>query len=107
MTTPTPWHETALSSHVLAGLLGSMVALRWAPGATWGERVCNVGAGFACAVYLTPAAAEWFEITSPRGVAAMAFAAGMFGLSLAAAVVEAIKSADLGEVLRGWLSRRD
>jgi hypothetical protein len=106
MTTQTPWYEAILGSHIAAGLLGSIVALRWAPGSSWLERVGNVVAGFGCAIYITPGVVEWFALTTPRTVAATAFATGMFGLSVAAAVVDGIRTAELGAVLRGWLSRK-
>ena len=101
-----PDGESLINSHVLAGLLGSLVGLKWAPGATWAERAANVGVGFGCAVYITPGAAEWFAITSPRALAALSFAAGMFGLSVAAAVADGIKQTRAGDILTSWLTRR-
>ena len=101
-----PDSDGIISSHVLAGLLGSLVGLRWAPGATWVERVANVAIGFGCAVYITPGVAEWTGIDKPRALAALSFATGMFGLSLSAAVVDVIKQARFADVLSSWLTRR-
>lgn len=98
--------DPIINSHIVAGLLGSLVGLKWAPGASWGERVTNVAIGFGCAVYLTPGAAEWTGVESPRALAALSFAAGMFGLSLAAAVMDGIKQARVADVLSSWLTRR-
>ena len=105
MTTPS-WHEAALSSNLVAGLLGALIGLKWAPGKSWLERVANVVTGFGCAVYLTPGGAEWLGVESPRALAALSFAVGMFGLSLAAAISDGIKQTRLGEALTSWLTRR-
>ena len=101
-----PDADAIVNSHVLAGLLGSLVGLKWAPGATWAERAANVGVGFGCAVYITPGAAEWMGIVSPRALAALSFAAGMFGLSLAAALSDGIKQTKAGDIITSWLTRR-
>lgn len=98
--------ERMLRSHFAAGALGAIVALRLAPGASLLERVGNVAAGSACAGYFAPALVEWFEIASPGMSAAIAFGVGMFGLSVAAAVMEAIREMQLGEIITGWLRRR-
>ena len=101
-----PDTEAVVNSHIVAGLLGSLVGLKWAPGATWLERVTNVAVGFGCAVYLTPGGAEWLGVESPRALAAMSFAAGMFGLSFAAAVSTGIRETEVGAIISSWLTRR-
>jgi hypothetical protein len=101
-----PDTESIISSHIVAGLLGSLVGLKWAPGGSWLERAANVGIGFGCAIYVTPGAAEWTGVTSPRALAALSFAAGMFGLSFAGAVSEGIKQTRFGDLLTSWLTRR-
>lgn len=95
-----------MTSYTLSAFLGSLVALRWAPGATWLGRAGNVSAGFAVAVFLTPGLAEWAGVTSPRALSALSFAGGMFGLSLTHAAVEAIRVAPFGAILTSWLSRK-
>lgn len=98
--------EKWLQSHFAVGALGSIVGLKFAPGATFFERVFNVGAGTLCAGFFAPALAEWWHVTSPGMHSAMSFAVGMFGISLAAAVAQAIRELKLGEILTGWLSRK-
>ena len=90
----------------LAGLAGSVIALRFAPGAGWLERVGNVVAGTACAAYLAPWGAEWFGATSPSSLAALSFGIGMFGLSVAAAVMQAIREVKWADLITGWLPGR-
>lgn len=101
-----PGEGHIINSHIAAGLLGSIVGLKWAPGTTWVERVTNVECGFGCSVYLAPGGAEWLGVESPRALAAMSFAMGMFGLSLAAAVSQFIKSTEFGAIISSWLTRK-
>lgn len=89
-----------------AGVAGSLVALRFAPGSTWVERAVNVVAGSITAAYVSPALAEWLRITSPGLQSGLAFLLGLFGLSLAAAALQAMREAQLGQVITGWISRR-
>lgn len=90
---------------VTAGFLGALAGTRIAPGLTWFERIVNIVAGAACAGYLAPAAAELFNLTSPVMRGGLGFFVGMFGMSIAAAGLEAIRTLALAEIIRGWLKR--
>ena len=95
-----------LAAHpFIAGLLGAMAGLKLAPGNGWIERATNVVAGTACAGYLAPAAAELFNLTSGPMHGALGFFVGMFGMSVAAAGMEAIRTLALADIIRGWLKR--
>jgi hypothetical protein len=98
--------EYWLHSHFAVGALGSIVGLRFALGTTWKERAFNVVAGTLCAGFFAPALAEWMRVTSAGMHSALSFAVGMFGISLAAAVAQAIREMKLGEIISGWISRR-
>ena len=89
-----------------AGIAGSLVALKFAPGSTWGERALNVLAGSLTAAYVSPALVEWLHISSPGLQSGLSFLLGLFGLSLAAAAVQAIRDTPLGQVITGWISRK-
>lgn len=97
--------DKAARSPWAAGALGSFVALRYAPGVTWLERVGNVISGAACAGFFAPALAEWLAITSQVMQSGMAFGVGMFGLSLAASITEGIRQVKFGDIINGWISR--
>lgn len=99
--------DRALRNPFAVGAIGSLVALRFAPGVSWVERAANVAAGSASAGYCAPALVEWFHIASPSLSSAAAFGVGMFGLSLAAAILQAIRELQLGDIIAGWLKRRD
>lgn len=90
----------------VAGALGGMVALKFAPGQTWIERAGNVGAGSVSAGFAGPGLVDWLQITGAGLQSGVSFGVGMFGLSLAAAVVEGIRQVRLGEIITGWISRR-
>lgn len=93
-------------SPFLAGALGSLVALRFAPGVTWWERVTNVAAGSLCAGYFAPAIVDWLHITSGGIQSGLSFGVGLFGLSLAAALWEGIRGVAWREIIDGWVRRR-
>jgi hypothetical protein len=97
--------ERILGSPFLAGLVGALLSLKWTPGLSMKEKVFNVLTGLAFAVFVAPAAIEWFGITSPRITSVAAFGLGLFGLSLAAQCVEGIREVKLGELISGWLRR--
>lgn len=92
----TPW---------LAGVAGSFVAVRFAPGTSWGERVFNVMCGALCAAYITPAIADRLEVVKAPQQSAIAFVVGLFAMTLAAAIVQGIRETNVAEIIRGWLSR--
>ena len=94
-----------VQGHIVAGLVGAIVGLRWAPGLTWWERCLNVAAGFSCAAYITPLAAHAFALVAPSVQSGLGFLLGMLGLSLCNAAVTGIRDLQAAEIMRSWLSR--
>lgn len=95
-----------LHSHFAAGALGSFVALKFAPGVNWKERTFNVLAGSLCAGFCAPALAEWLHVGSAGFHAFLSFAVGLFGLSLATAILQGIRELKVADIVSGWLSRK-
>ena len=94
------------ASHPLvAGVVGSLVSLRFVPGLTLTERLMNLAAGSALAYYTAPAIVSWWGM-SENLLGFFGFAIGMFGLSASAAVLQGIRETNFAEILRGWLSRK-
>lgn len=56
MTPPDLDPAAALNHPAVAGLAGSLIALRWAPGATWLMRAANIASGVALACVIVPVA---------------------------------------------------
>lgn len=96
----------AANSPFVIGLLGATVALKFVPGLSWKMRAVNAISGAVCAGYVAPALCEWLRIASPAIQSAAAFAIGMYGLSLAAALFKAISEIKLAEVVKTWLERK-
>ncbi len=99
--------DHAPSSSVLASILGALVtSLRFTPGAGLTERISNALAGSAGAIYATPALVQWLSIKSQAYENGLAFALGLFAMSLMAALTQAIKETQWGQVLTAWLQKR-
>ena len=95
------------SSHAIAGVAGSLVSLKFAPGLTWPERAFNFVSGSLCAILVAPALTEFFKLTSPAMLSGVSFAVGLFGLSLAAAASDALRKVKWAEVVQGLIGRKD
>lgn len=89
----------------LAGAAGAVVGLRFVVGATWVERAANVAAGAAVAVFVAPAFADYYTLSSTV-TAGLSFGLGLFGVAVAHAIFAAIHALDLAAVIRSWLTRR-
>ena len=99
--------EKIARSPFTVGAVGALItAVKFTPGASWPERGFNVLAGAAAAGYVTPALVEWLGMTSPTYASGAAFVLGLVGMSLASAMLQAIKDTPLGQIITGWISRR-
>lgn len=98
--------QKIMAHPLAAGIIGSLVGLRLAPGLSWLERLTNVAAGSVCAGFAAPAAGELFKLTSPAMMSFLAFVLGLFGMSIASAVMQALRDAKLGEAITSWLTRK-
>lgn len=83
----------------LIGLLGSVVSLRGTPGASWPERLFNLLCGSLLAGFVSPAVAEYFGLNSAAMQSGSAFLVGLFGLNVAATLVQWIKTVTLADLL--------
>lgn len=93
---------------LFAGILGVLVyVLKFMPGSSYPEKVANFLAGTAVVWSCAPGIIEYFSIKTIGIACLMSFMIGAFGLSLAAAVSSGIKETKFGEIITGWLSRKD
>lgn len=98
--------EKIVSNPFAIGALGAVItAIKFTPGASWPERVTNVLAGSAFAGFVTPALVEWLHMSSQSYTSGAAFLFGLVGMSLAAAILQAIKDLPLTKILVSWLQR--
>lgn len=98
--------DQILGSPFTVGGFGSLVALKFAPGTSWWERLTNVGTGALLAGYVAPALTEWLHFTSKGAANAAAFILGLLGMSLIAAALQAIRDPKTIDALVSWLPRR-
>ena len=90
----------------VVGLVGGIVSLRGAPGASWKERFFHVVSAGALAGFCSPALTEWFGLTTPAMQSCAAFVVGLFGLNLTATAVEWIRGAKLADFMP-WAKKGD
>lgn len=87
------------------GVAGALISLRFSPPeATWPDRLMSVAGGVASSVFVAPAVSEWLG-ASARLEAGMGFAMGALGLVVLGEATKAIREAQLGAALRGWIRR--
>lgn len=90
------------------GAIGAFIAaFKFLPGASWKEKVFNGMCGTLIAGFMSPALVEWLHMKSPSYTGGAAFVCGLLGMSLAAAALNAIRETQFGQILTGWLSRRN
>lgn len=99
--------EKMIHSPFVTGALGAVVtAIKFTPGATWFERAINVACGSLVAGFVTPALIDWLSVESASYSSGAAFLFGLLGMSLAAAILDGIKTTQFGEIIKSWLQRR-
>lgn len=76
---------------VIPASLGALVSLRFVQG-TLPERLLMTAGGVSLSYYATPPSAAWLQMTSAEGL--VGFVIGLFGMTLAAKVYEALQALD-------------
>jgi hypothetical protein len=62
--------------------------------------------GSLCAGFFGPAIIEYFTVSRHGAEAAISFGVGMFGLSMAAALMQTIRDLKLAEIITNRLTRK-
>lgn len=93
---------------VVLGGLGAALSLNSIQGLSRGQRVMTVLSGAVMAGVLSQPIISW--VGFPDGFSdAVAFLVGMFGVSIAGAIIKMFKTADLwllvSEIVRSWFKR--
>ena len=87
--------DKAFQHPAAAGVLGSLLSLRWVPGNSWGERLFSFGCGMGVVLYLVPAAMGYFEVKALWAGPAFGFMGGILGINLISKSVEYVKELKL------------
>jgi hypothetical protein len=98
--------DKVFQSDFAVGFLGACISLRWVPGKTYKERLFHLLSGATCASIFTPALLEWLIVPQGSIRFALAFAVGVFGVSLVAAIHTVIQEVKWKEIVRSWLKRK-
>ena len=96
----------AKGSAFMAGMFGAMVSMAVIAGPFW-YRFCLFGGGLVSSAYVTPLIVNSFELG--RSENAVAFLVGMFGMSIAAAIIRTVQDVNFDSLtaqLRAWLGRK-
>ena len=84
---------------VVAGAVGSFVSLQFFEGLSREDRWLTFFGGWALAAYLALPLTEFFEL-KPAMEQGISLAVGLFGMSLAAALIKAIRDTKWSEIIR-------
>lgn len=94
---------TALAqSPAAAGVAGTLLSLRWAPGNSWASRAWSVAGGLALVIWGAPYAVEALGITAKAGPPAIGFLAGFLGLNLLSKLWDWVAATSFGELLSSF-----
>ena len=104
MTPPEIDPDKLSSSPFVIGLAGAVVALKGAPGKSWGERIFNASCGALLAGFLSAAIAEWLGLRTNETKSAVAFVVGLFGMNMVASVNVWLSEAKLSDVIP-WIRK--
>jgi hypothetical protein len=97
--------DSITANTYVAALAGAILGLRAFPGDSFLGRLSNLLFGFLLAVFVGPAAIDYFHITSMRLAAGLVFVIGAAGLVVFAAVLDGVKQTKFGDIISSWLSR--
>lgn len=82
-----------------AGLLGSIISLRFAKAQTIKDKFLHILAGMACVWYVAPIISAFLNIQSVIGKPGFGFIVGLLGIDLIVKFLEWFKAADLAEII--------
>jgi len=71
-----------IEPHLIAGVIGSLVSMRFMPGDTWQTRLLNLVGGASAAFFVAPPLAPRLGLPQHGEMAALAFLIGMLGVVL-------------------------
>jgi len=88
-----------------AGFFGTLVALRWAPGKSWSDRLLNVVSSMVIVRYGGPALIDFFNIKTESMILFLGFVIGCLGLNFFAKLYEGIKQTEVAVIISSYLKR--
>lgn len=97
------WWDENVTGYVqrqeIAAIAGAVLGALNAPGQLLREKVYNVAAGFAAALYLAPPAIELLHVPTDAGKTAFVFTTGLLGMNVLVKMIDKFKDTGLGPIL--------
>lgn len=87
---------------LIAGTIGAVLSLRFFDGLNMQDKFTTAAGGAASANYLTEPAMQFFGLTPATFEGGLGFIIGLFGMSIAAAVVRTIRDTNWAEWFKFW-----
>ena len=98
--TPDPdWFDGFKLSNILGGAVGGLISLNFHEGLTRAQKVTTVFGGWGMAAMLTPSIVDYLQLR-PVWNSGLSFLLGLFGMSLTAAILNALKSVDWAAMIK-------
>jgi len=90
---------------IVSGAVGSFISLRFFDGLTTAQKWTTFIGGWGLAAYLAAPLTAYFELR-PALETGISLAVGLFGMSIAAAVIKVIRDTDWGGLVTAILNRK-
>jgi fructose-specific phosphotransferase system IIC component len=94
------------SSPLFVGAAGAFVSLRFSRDVTWIGRAMTFVCGALIAAYCARPLGNWLKLTTENDVLGVAFAIGLLGLSVLAAVFRGVTDIKVADIVTSWTTRR-
>ncbi len=94
------------ASPFFVGAVGALVSLRFGHDETWRQRLTTFVCGWLTAGYFARPLSGWLKLTEEGDVLGIAFAIGLLGLSVIAAVLKGIGDLEVAKIVSSWTTRR-
>lgn len=91
--------RAAAGDPTVAGVVGSLLSLKWAPGGDWKTKFVSFLCGLAWAVFGARALISAMGVTWDNAQTLFAFLLGLLGMNLTAKVSEFIKTTTIAELI--------
>ena len=86
--------NSAAQHPAVAGVVGSLLSLKWVPGDSWKEKAFSFGCGMGVVLFLVPAGLAYLEIKTAWAPPAFGFMGGLVGMNLIGKFVEFVRNTD-------------
>lgn len=94
--------RAAAGDPTFAGVVGSLLSLRWAPGDHWREKVVSFVCGMAFAVFAAPSLIDAMAVKWANAQSLFAFLMGLLGMNLVAKFFEFLRTTSLADLISTW-----